>query len=277
MTKITNESIKINLKNEENFNPNYATDSNPNIEVEQFDDVNSALSAESGNVFTRITKSVIDTYDNIEKIEAIASDGYKYFNSVNTDSFTITLAVKDGENSRLYLFDGDLKVGAITLDTNEKIKDLQYNEENKNLTIQFENGETKTYDEKRLKRSIELAQKYNNSNIGKYYETDGEKVIEVANAELGKPYEWGASGPDTYDCSGFVGYCLTGTHERIGTTYTFMDWPETTNPQPGDICVNENHTGIYVGNGQMIHAPQTGDYIKIGPVQAGMKYVVYPG
>lgn len=107
------------------------------------------------------------------------------------------------------------------------------------------------------------------------------KIVARAKAEMGKPYVWGATGPDSYDCSGFVGYALTGSHERLGTTLTFWNWPETKNPQPGDVAVIDDgngngHTGLYIGNGQMIHAPQQGDVVKIGPVQAGMKYVVYP-
>ena len=94
---------------------------------------------------------------------------------------------------------------------------------------------------------------------------------------LGIPYVWGATGPDSFDCSGLVGYCLTGSTSRIGTTYTYMGWPQVSDPQPGDVCTSWGHCGIYIGNGQMIHAPQTGDVVKIGPVQSGMIIVRYPG
>jgi cell wall-associated NlpC family hydrolase len=80
-----------------------------------------------------------------------------------------------------------------------------------------------------------------------------------AQACLGAPYVWGGVGPDGYDCSGLVSYALTGAHERLGTTYTFMEWPAVSDPQPGDVCVNWGHTGIYIGNNQMIHSwPTTG-------------------
>lgn len=102
-------------------------------------------------------------------------------------------------------------------------------------------------------------------------------VVGRARAEIGKPYVWGAVGPEGYDCSGFVSYCLTGQHIRIGNTNTFMGWPRTDNPVPGDVCTSSEHCGIYIGNGQMIHAPQPGESVKIGPVQAGMIYVKYPG
>lgn len=97
-----------------------------------------------------------------------------------------------------------------------------------------------------------------------------------AEAEIGKPYQWGTVGPEFYDASGFVSYCLTGTHTRIGTTYTFLGWPRSANPQPGDVCVSETHCGIYVGDGSMIHAPGPGQLVTKGPVQGGMVYVRSP-
>ena len=85
-------------------------------------------------------------------------------------------------------------------------------------------------------------------------------VVNRATAEIGKPYVWGAVGPDAYDCSGLVSYCLTGRHERIGNTSTFMRWPRVDDPQAGDVLVSNSHCAIYIGNGRMIHAgsPQTG-------------------
>ena len=105
----------------------------------------------------------------------------------------------------------------------------------------------------------------------------GSNTVDRAYSCLGLPYVWGATGPGSYDCSGLVGYCLTGSHDRIGTTYTYMGWPQVSNPQPGDVCTSWSHCGIYIGNGQMIHAPQTGDVVKVGPVQSGMIIVRYPG
>ena len=105
----------------------------------------------------------------------------------------------------------------------------------------------------------------------------GSDTVSRAQACLGAPYVWGAVGPGGYDCSGLVSYCLTGQHIRLGTTYTFMDWPTVSDPQPGDIAVNWTHTGVYIGGGQMIHAADYGIGVIIGPVQAGMKIVRYPG
>ena len=102
---------------------------------------------------------------------------------------------------------------------------------------------------------------------------NGGTIVSRAYSQLGKPYEWGAYGPNSFDCSGFVSYCLTGSYTRLGTTLTFMGWTRVSNPQPGDVVTTATHCGIYIGNGQMIHAPHTGDVVKVGPVQSGMIYV----
>lgn len=83
---------------------------------------------------------------------------------------------------------------------------------------------------------------------------DGGSVVSRAYSKLGCAYSWGGIGPNSFDCSGFVSYCLTGRYCRLGTTVTFMGWHRVTDPQPGDVVVNSRHTGIYVGNGEMIHA-----------------------
>lgn len=104
----------------------------------------------------------------------------------------------------------------------------------------------------------------------------GNVVVDRAYAQIGKPYGWGASGPSAFDCSGLVGYCLTG---RMGshwcTTSTIQGWTRVSNPQPGDICINSHHTGIYIGGGQMIHAPHSGATVTISGVHSDMWYVRY--
>lgn len=113
------------------------------------------------------------------------------------------------------------------------------------------------------------------TNNSKPQSVSGNSVVSRAYSQLGKPYKWGAVGPNSFDCSGLVSYCLTGSYSRLGTTDTFMGWTRVSNPQPGDICVNSHHCGIYIGGGQMIHAPQTGDVVKVSSVHSGMIYVRY--
>ena len=99
---------------------------------------------------------------------------------------------------------------------------------------------------------------------------DGGSVVSRAYSKLGCAYSWGGIGPNSFDCSGFVSYCLTGRYCRLGTTGTFMGWTRVSDPQPGDVVVNSCHTGIYIGNGQMIHASDYNTGVIISSVAAGM-------
>ncbi|MGN0302392.1 MAG: NlpC/P60 family protein [Anaerotardibacter sp.] len=114
------------------------------------------------------------------------------------------------------------------------------------------------------------------ANNDKTQTVTGNIVVDRAYAQLGKPYVWGAAGPNSFDCSGLVGYCITGVYgNHWCTTYTMANWTRVSNPQPGDFALSRTHTGVYIGGGMMIHAPHTGDVVKIGPVQSSMWYVRY--
>ena len=75
-----------------------------------------------------------------------------------------------------------------------------------------------------------------------------------------------------------MSYVLTGKHIRIGTTETFLQWTivNASEAKPGYVVGTSKHCGIYIGNGQMIHAPHTGDHVKISPVQSNMQYIKPP-
>ncbi len=111
--------------------------------------------------------------------------------------------------------------------------------------------------------------------VSNYDSSTGNAVVDRARSAMGSAYVWGGVGADGggYDCSGLVSYALSGSHTRLGTTHTFMGWNQVSDPQPGDVCVNEGHTGIYVGDGQMIHAADYGIGVIQGDVQDGMIYV----
>ena len=97
-------------------------------------------------------------------------------------------------------------------------------------------------------------------------------ILNEAYAQLGKPYVWGATGTANFDCSGFTQYVYKHAAgiDISRTTYTQIDVGQPVSEdqlKPGDLVFpHTGHVGIYVGNGQMIHAPQTGDVIKVGPV-----------
>jgi cell wall-associated NlpC family hydrolase len=103
-------------------------------------------------------------------------------------------------------------------------------------------------------------------------------AIAFARAQVGKPYQWGATGPGSYDCSGLVyaAYAAAGIH-LARTTYQWQqDGPviPLTQIQPGDLLfsagsdgtpTNPGHVVMYLGGGQVIQAPQTGQDVQIDP------------
>lgn len=90
-------------------------------------------------------------------------------------------------------------------------------------------------------------------------------LVNLVMAQIGKPYVWGATGPDAFDCSGLVqwifaknfGYNIPRTAYAQGLAGTPVNPADI---QPGDIVYTSYHIGIYVGNGKMVHAatPATG-------------------
>lgn len=112
------------------------------------------------------------------------------------------------------------------------------------------------------------------ANNSKPQSVSGNAVVNRAYAEIGKPYEWGECGPSSFDCSGFVSYCLSGRYGcRLGTAASFLGWTRVTDPQPGDVCTTGSHCGIYIGGGQMIHAPQSGKTVCVSAARG--TYVRY--
>lgn len=100
-----------------------------------------------------------------------------------------------------------------------------------------------------------------------------QQAIAFARNQLGKPYVWGATGPDSFDCSGLTqaayksaGITLPRTtydQVNVGTRVSEL------NLQPGDLIFfysDVSHVGLYIGNGEMIHAPHTGTVVKIAPI-----------
>jgi cell wall-associated NlpC family hydrolase len=95
-------------------------------------------------------------------------------------------------------------------------------------------------------------------------------AVQWAYKELGKPYVYGAAGPDAFDCSGLTQYVWAKAGVYL-SHYTGAQWNEGQHVsrdqlQPGDLVFfgsDLHHMGLYIGNGQMIEAPHTGAYVRI--------------
>lgn len=95
-------------------------------------------------------------------------------------------------------------------------------------------------------------------------------VLASAKKQLGKPYRYGAVGPSSFDCSGFTRFAWksagivlphNSSAQRAATKQVPLN-----KMKPGDLVFAPGHVGLYLGDGKMIHSPQTGDRVKISPI-----------
>ncbi|MFG3110347.1 NlpC/P60 family protein [Streptomyces tendae] len=98
----------------------------------------------------------------------------------------------------------------------------------------------------------------------------GRKAVEYATAQLGKPYQWGAEGPTSYDCSGLTSQAWVWAGQTIPRT-SQQQWKQlrhvdVEDMRPGDLIIyfdDASHVGMYVGDGSMVHAPRPGRSITV--------------
>jgi cell wall-associated NlpC family hydrolase len=108
-------------------------------------------------------------------------------------------------------------------------------------------------------------------------------VVGIAMQFLGVPYVWGGSSPSGFDCSGLVMY----VYAQVGVSlphYTGAQWGmgvpvAESDLQPGDLVFFDGlgHVGIYIGGGEFIHAPHTGDVVRIDSLSEGWYAATYDG
>ncbi len=104
--------------------------------------------------------------------------------------------------------------------------------------------------------------------------TVGDKAVEAAAGKIGSPYVWGASGPNSFDCSGLVQWAFKQAGLNLPRTsydQAAAGTPVSTSDlKPGDVVsfYGGSHSGIYAGNGEVIHAATSGTPVKRAPISS---------
>ncbi|WP_433507713.1 C40 family peptidase [Pseudonocardia halophobica] len=103
----------------------------------------------------------------------------------------------------------------------------------------------------------------------------GAKALAAARAKLGTPYQWGASGPNAFDCSGLTSWAFKQAGISIPRTSaaqsTFGTAVSKDQLQPGDLVFfysPVSHVGIYMGGGKILHASTSGEPVKVSDMSA---------
>ncbi len=135
-------------------------------------------------------------------------------------------------------------------------------------TQQVEQQSQNTQQSTSVKKAVATAPKV--AAVSQTASASASNIIATAKQYLGVPYVWGGSSPSGFDCSGFTKYVfgknginlprVSRDQQNFGTRIS------PSQVQPGDLVFNGSpayHVGIYIGGGQYIHAPQTGDVVKI--------------
>ncbi len=99
------------------------------------------------------------------------------------------------------------------------------------------------------------------------------RVVHVAKEMVGRPYRYGGDTPHGFDCSGLVYYCYEQAGEQIPRTTAAQHrdglWESIRNIRRGDLVffrergISSSHVGIYIGHGEFVHAPTTGQSVRI--------------
>ncbi|MFJ3337228.1 NlpC/P60 family protein [Streptomyces sp. NPDC086766] len=98
----------------------------------------------------------------------------------------------------------------------------------------------------------------------------GREAVKYATAQIGKPYEWGAEGPKTYDCSGLTSQAWAAGGHPIPRTsqeqWKQLPHVDVKDMRPGDLIIyfdDASHVAMYVGDGTIVHAPRPGRTVTV--------------
>lgn len=100
----------------------------------------------------------------------------------------------------------------------------------------------------------------------------GQIAVQAALSQVGKPYEWGGAGPDSYDCSGLTmwAWAHAGVSLPHSAAMQYAVTRRVTNLRPGDLLFYHqpiSHEAMYIGGGRMVEAPYTGAFVRVVPLR----------
>lgn len=228
--------------------------------------------------------SIAEMLQNMENVQAVHEydrKALKEYVAVKEEITTLKTTLEE-EQASLVALEANLVRKQNSLD--KKIKDKKT--EVGNIQAQINEAIRIAAEEAEEKRRQEEEKKQQQVIVGGYTGTGdqsvGDRIVAAARTQLGVDYVWGGTKPNKgLDCSGLTQYC----HMVVGISIPRVSYDQRDNgkkvwsigegttesygvslAKPGDIICYSGHVGIYIGNEKMIHAPHTGDVVKVASV-----------
>ncbi|EOD69856.1 NlpC/P60 family protein [Amycolatopsis vancoresmycina] len=209
--------------------------------------------------------STQDFLDRSAALEVIATDKNAAMDNLSTAANKATAAEKAAADAAKRAQDARDAAAKLASDIEAKKKDLQG---------QIDQIEAQS-------RNLSSADKAAQKDTGgaapnvKAPTAAAQAAVNAALSKLGSAYVWGATGPSTFDCSGLMqwAYKQAGiTLPRTSSAQAGFGTPVSRDQlQPGDLVAYYSpvsHIGMYIGDGKMVHAPTSGDVVKISPLMS---------
>ncbi len=133
--------------------------------------------------------------------------------------------------------------------------------------------------------SPETAEQHEQEVHEEEHRSRAEIAVATAMDQIGDPYVWAAEGPDAFDCSGLTLYAWAkaGVMLPHNSARQYATLPSVSRDElrPGDLVFSGHggisHVGMYIGDGQMVHASQTGQPVKVSPLRSNYIGAARPG
>ncbi len=281
------EAPVINLTNGENVTINYGSTFDLNQYVQVTDNFDTVSPVVEGSVDTKKD-------DGVQTLTITAKD-----NSGNESKAQLNVTVKDTEAPQISLSKSSVTVNAgdsldlasyLASATDNKDGDLKSKVNIPTVKTSKAGSYTATYtvsDAAGNQGSASLTVKVNAVSKGIAFSGNvsssnryGSTVVAAAYSRLGCPYVYGASGSNSFDCSGLVMWCYGKAGKSLPHSSGAQKGSGSAIPvsqaQPGDILWRPGHVAIYIGGGKYIHAPTTGDVVKIASGASGFSCAIRP-
>lgn len=221
-----------------------------------------------------------DLVSRVDTIRKIAGFDRKIINDLSDNRDTITKKKQDLDNKNKQLLtlkaDNEKKLSKLNSDKTEQTKLIASLKDKEKLLVVADTAATELITAAANKvQQIKAAAPRISRGTTSVSSTSisSDSVVSYASNYLGVPYQWGGNGPDSFDCSGFTRYVyahfgidlprIAADQQNVGTSVPRDQL------QPGDLVFfgyPAYHVGIYVGDNCYIHAPRTGDVVKIVPL-----------